>query len=542
MREGATNDAATPEVLQGPTNGEPVKPPAPASTPRNSFIRTRWQRIRGWLYWLFPNWGAVNRADLSYERSHDAEENEKTLVPTDLELRVPMVWGCELYGPAEINDLYAGLQKLGWGIAYRVGDKGGIEKWIKQNRAYGRQGGWLNGGHVVGRGERSKYIGITNHASLPDGVSSLDIQVFQLSPSLTGVLVGFRLDDTLARRYEDEINCERTTYRKRISRSRSISIIGPLNQKHDAVAHVRSALRQLVGNWYKQHLPGYFSAQDRETVLPIMEMLAVKEGPILHEPSDAPRGFAQSWRCLLSNVFPSQTWTCQQNDGIQLAMGDEWEEEQARLITVALDESRFSEDSMKTYGGKSSDSLIYVCGEVLRYILPHVATMEYLKEQTRYLNINREQLKMARAGRANLSRTLRAISQFFDQTLGVPALAREIAKKSKRPGWYRHEIALFTAPGWGSQAAPRQLSDDLQSSTYIMASRLAEDEVVMRGHFEQLSSILSIHESIKVQRRMESLTVVALVVAVFSLLAALAGPHTVTEWLKSIWKNDLSSF
>jgi hypothetical protein len=30
-----------------------------------------------------------------------------------------------------------------------------------------------------------------------------------------------------------------------------------------------------------------------------------------------------------------------------------------------------------------------------------------------------------------------------------------------------------------------------------MASRLAEEEVVMRGHFEQLSSILSIHENVK---------------------------------------------
>jgi hypothetical protein len=148
------------------------------------------------------------------------------------------------------------------------------------------------------------------------------------------------------------------------------------------------------------------------------------------------------------------------------------------------------------------------------------------------LNLNREQLKNARSGRANLSRTLFAIRQFFDQTLGVPALARELVEKSKTPGWYRHDIE-FTAPGWGSEAR-RQLSADIQSTTHVMASRLAEDEAAMRGYFEQLSSILNIHESIKLQRRMQVLTFLALVVAVLSLLVAIAAPYPISQLLKSI--------
>lgn len=541
MSTGATNESVKPEVPQAPTTDEPDTSPDLVTTPQKSSIRKRWQRFRGLLYWFFPNWDAVNWSDQSYERCHDAEENEKCLVPTDLELRVPVVWGCELYGPSEINDLYAGLRKLGWKIPYRVGDTDGIADWIRQSRAYGRQGGWLNGGHVVGRGEQNKHIFNSNYTSLPSGVSSLDVEVFQLSPSLTGVLVRFRFDETVARRYEDAINRKHTTYRKRIPRSRSISIMGPRNQKHDEVTRVRSDLRRLVADWYKQYLPGYFSAQNRETVFPIMELLVVKEGPILHQPPDTPRGTGLDWRWLLNPSTSWLVWTSQGNEGIQLVTGDAREEEQGLRITVAIDESRFSEESMKMYGGKSSDSIIYVCGDELRYILPHAATMEYLKEQTRYLNISREQLKKARSGRANLSRTLLAISQFFDQTLGVPALARELAEKSKTSGWYCHEIG-FTAPGWLSQEASRQLSDDIQSSTHIMASRLAEDEVAMRGYFQQLSSILSIHESIKVQRRMQFLTIMALFVAVLSLLVVLAGQHTVAEWLKSIWTNDVSSF
>ncbi|MEA3591891.1 hypothetical protein OIN95_14510, partial [Staphylococcus aureus] len=53
-----------------------------------------------------------------------------------------------------------------------------------------------------------------------------------------------------------------------------------------------------------------------------------------------------------------------------------------------------------------------------------------------------------------------------------------------------------------------------------MANRLTEEEVSIREHFEQVSAVLSVRESIKAQRRMEWLTVLALVVAFASLMVA----------------------
>jgi len=239
MDADASNEPAKLEAAQGLADSTPASPSAPAEPTRQiAFIVKHWRRLQRWVSWLFPNWGAVNRADLVYERAHDAEENEKTRVPPELELRVPMVWGCELYGPAEIDGLYRGLEKLEWGVVGRIGDKDGIAKWIRESRAYGKQDAWLNGGHVVAINERGKYFATYNFASLPKSVSFFDVQVFQLSPSLTGVLVGFRLDDTVAQRYENEINRDRRTYRRRIRGSRAISIIGPENQKKEAMASV----------------------------------------------------------------------------------------------------------------------------------------------------------------------------------------------------------------------------------------------------------------------------------------------------------------
>ena len=540
MGADATNEPAALDAAQELTDDTPAPPPTPAEPkPLLALILKRWRRLLWWAPWLFPNWGAVNRSDRVFERAHDARENEETRVPPELELRVPMVWGCELYGPAEINGLYTGLEKLGWGVVGRIGDRDGIAKWIRESRAYGQEGGWLNGGHVAALNERGKYLGNYNYAPLPEGVSYLNVQVLQLSPSLTGILIGFRLDDTVAQCYEIEINRDRKTYRRRIRRARAISIIGPKNQKKEAMALVRSNLRSLVATWFKRNLPGYFSNLDRNSAFPIMELMSVKEGPVLHEPPIAPRTCHHNWRWLLRNVGLSRyVWMSRDHDGLQFVLADDSEGTHGSVITVAVDESRFPDEDFKFYGGKSLEALTYLCGQKLSYVLPNAAIVEYLKEQTRYLNLSREQLKVARSGRGNLSRTLRTITQFFDRTLGVPALAGELTRRANQPWGYEPELAEFSAPELDAELPPRDLTDLFRSATRVLASRLAEEEVVMRGHFEQLSSILSIHENVKVQRRIQTLTVLALVVAFLSLLVALAGIHTVADWLKAAWEKQ----
>lgn len=536
MSSKPVNDDVENGLSHDPEASGEVKPGLPEAPVRlrKSVFEQCWRRIKGNLYWLFPNWSVVSSSDRAFEKSHDQAENEETCVPEELELRVPIIWGCELYGPAEINELYAGLHKLGWGLPYRLGNNEGIAEWVKQSRAYGRQGSWLNGGRVVDRNDQQTYLGGVNRAQLPAGVVSLDLQFFQLTPSLTGVLVGFRLTDAMARQYESEINTVRTTYRRRQSNPRSIEMVGPENQKRSAVARLRVGQRHLIANWYRKHLPGFFSTLGRSNRFPMMELLCVKSGPILVEPADAVGSGYRGWRRLISSVFPGQVWTSQSLRGVQLVTGQDRDDDQGLCITLSLDESQFSEDSMSSYGGRSHDSLVHRLNDHLRYVLPHAATLEHLKEQTRYLSMNREQLKIARAGRANLKRTLRAIGQFFDQTLGVPTLARELGEKSRRTGWYQRDIPDFTAPAWSRKSKPRKLSDDFQASTHFMASRLAEEEVVMRGHYEQFSSILSVHENVRMQRRMELLTALALVVAVLSLAVALASFHSALDWLKGI--------
>ncbi|WOS41531.1 hypothetical protein [Xanthomonas rydalmerensis] len=499
----------------------------------------RWQ-----AHWLLPNLiPDPYRTDREYEREHDRKENERIRVPLELELRVNVIWGVELYGSAEVEGLYSGLEKLGWKGVAAWNEKDSVLRWVRERRSFGAWA-WLNVGCVLGKERRGNAPPlIHNFTTLPPGVQSLTVCVHQITSSLTVMLVGFLLEESLAQRYATELNRDRTTYRRRSFRSRrSIQSIGPENQKREAIEVARRDLRRMVGNWFGQHIPGFFSGLKRPENFPTMELLTSQSGPIFHEPEHSPRNRFSGWRWALANVPPHETWTYKSSPGLQLSIDRFREQEEGLHILAALDVAAYPEEGMKHYGGKTMNAFLHVCQETLHGFLIHASTLEYLKEQSRDINATRENLKKARSGRRSVKRSLREISQFFDRTLGSPAIARELARESKDAGWYHHDCPSFTTPGWGDGDKPRELTEEIRGSINYLANRLIEEEVSIREHFEQVSAVLSVHESIKAQRRMEWLTVLALVVAFASLMVALLPRDKLAQDLDAFWQAGVTAF
>lgn len=525
-----------------PTSAPEDSPPEPRpakESPQRKWLRNlRWQ-----AHCLLPNlipdpYGT----DREYESEHDRKENERIRVPLELELRVNMIWGVELYGPAEVEGLYSGLEKLGWKGVAAWNEKDSVLRWVRGRRSFGA-GAWLNVGCVLGKERRGNALLAHNFATLPPGVESLMVRVYQITSSLTAMLVGFQLDESLTQRYETALNRDRTTYRRRSSRSRrSIQFIGPENQKRQAIEAARRDLRSMVGNWFGQHIPGFFSGLNRSEMFPTMELLTSLSGSIFHEPDHSPRNGFPGWRWVLANVSPHEAWTCKDSPGLQLSMDRFREEEEGLHILAALDVAAYPEEKMKHYGGKSLNAFLHVCHETLHGFLIHASTFEYLKEQSRDINVTRENLKKARSGRDSVKRSLHEISQFFDRTLGSPAIARELARKSKDAAWYNYDCPPFTAPGWRNGDKPRELTEEIRGSINYLANRLIEEEVSIREHFEQVSAILSVRESIKVQRRMEWLTVLALFVAFASLMVALLPRNKLSQDPDAFWQAGVTAF
>ncbi|MEE9877482.1 MAG: hypothetical protein PBU97_13395 [Stenotrophomonas maltophilia] len=480
--------------------------------------------------------------DREYEREHDRKENERLRVPLELELRVNMIWGVELYGAAEVEGLYSGLEKLGWKGVAAWNEKDSVLRWVRERRSIGAEA-WLNVGPVLGKERRGNAPLIHNFATLPAGVESLTVSVHQITSSLTAMLVGFELGESLTLRYASELNQDHTTYLRRSFRSRrSIESIGPENQKREAIEVARRDLRRMVGHWFGQNIPGFFSGLNRPEKFPTMELLTSQNGPIFHEPEHSPRNGFLGWRWALANVSRHETWAYKDMPELQLSMSRFREEEEGLHILTALDVAAYPEEKMKFYGGKTMNAFRYVCHEKLRGFLIHASTLEYLKEQSRDINVTRENLKKARSGRRSVERSLHEISQFFDRTLGSPAIARELARKSKDAGWYNHDCPSFTTPGWRDGDKPRELTEEIRGGVNYLANRLTEDEVSIREHFEQVSAVLSVRESIKAQRRMEWLTVLALIVAFASLMVAFLPRDKLAQDLDAFRKEVVSAF
>lgn len=513
-------------ALEVATN-EPASPP-----PTKTWIR-KWREKLHWRsFWLLPNlMPHPYGADRAYWRDRDKRENERTCVQEDLELRVRMVWGVELFGPAEIENLYAGLKKLGWRT---VGQRSSIQSWIQHQRTFG-YGGWLNVGYVLDRTDRDRNFMIQNYSKLPPGVSGLVVRCHQITPSLTGLLIGFELNEATARCYENELNRDRAMIFKRSDTRFAISHWGPEHQKRESLDQARSKLRRIAGAWFEQYLPGFFCSLQRPEAFPTMELLTVKEGPILHDPAGLPRGGFSGWRRLTAHAISWDVWSCEDVPGLQLTLSRSQEDVDGFHIIAALDESKLLEDDMKPYGGKSPRAITHKFNEELEGLVIHAATFQYLREQSRDIKLTRVGLKKARSGMRSVTRTLQEIGLYFDRTLGSPAIARELAKKSETAGWYRHDFLKFTMPTRGKDSEPLDLSEEIRSGVHHLASRLNEDEAAMRAHIEQISSVLSVRESIKVQRRMEWLTIIAVIVAIATLAITLPSLKGLVSKLGTLW-------
>jgi hypothetical protein len=110
-------------------------------------IRKLWWRA----HWLLPNTvpGPYGQGDRAYKEKRDSEANTASRVPEEEELRLPVIWGAELFGPAEAEALYENLARLKWASAGGFSREGGAADWIRHQRSYGSGGSWYNVDIVV---------------------------------------------------------------------------------------------------------------------------------------------------------------------------------------------------------------------------------------------------------------------------------------------------------------------------------------------------------------------------------------------------------
>ncbi|MDC7709625.1 hypothetical protein [Vogesella indigofera] len=489
-------------------------------------LNTLIRKLRWRAYWLAPNLIRIHNRDDDYERKREKESNEAGRVPVEDELRIRMIWGVEVFGPNEIDGLYKSLKTLGWNTGFIRSEEENALRWVQRQRTYGGDG-WYNVGLVVRKSERRRWIGRPSEAELPNGVDHLQVRIYQITPALTCLVVGFALNEEVAKRYEIELNLDRRTHRKRGKRW-VISHLEPSHQKQQAIADARAELQCTISDWFSRTIPGYFTTRGLGKNLPFAELLSTAEDDVFAE-RELKVGF--DWRRILANVSSRDIWTSKDIPALKFVLKQpEFGDATRNRIVASVSVAALPQDSLKMYGDVTN-----LCHEALDGLLAYFGVSLYLSELSRDLKIAREELNLSKSSRRTLE-IIERIQRFFDGNVGIPVAARELRDVTKRSGWLRHYCGPFMATDWSDKNRTRDFATELQTNLHRTASALIEDESSTREHFEQLSTVLSIRESVRAQRRMEFVAFLALVVATITLAADMPA-----SWLVYA-KGCLSSF
>lgn len=474
------------------------------------------------LYCRFPGvFSSPHREDPAYWEARDLEENIATRVPLDEELSVGAVCGVEVYGPAEIDALYKGLEKLGWDK--RRTTWVGAVQWLRDQRTYGGAGGNFNVG-LVTRREDKRFLLRDYFAPMPDEVDYLTAEIFQISESLTCVVISFAMREHERFWYKDVLSRNR---RMIVAPDRGRRIVRYLTAGHlkkDAVKEVRDKYRSIAADWFKQHLPGFFSSLSGGVKMPTSEIIITSKYRFFEENREIGRRPFSGWNRLIYGEYVRDVWTCTSCTGLQAAMNSF--DGGGRYHSIfSLRHADLSDEDLRHLGGREFAAYLYYCEERIRPLIAYYAAFALLEEAMASIKLAREQLKADRGDEEPLL-VLEGIRKFISAVVGVPAVARELVNIAENGESYRFHCADYSVRPFGEKEDVSVI-DWLRKITKSAANKLITEEAVCREQFEQLSSVLSTRESVKAQKRMEFLTVVALVVALASLFAALP---PVEEW------------
>ncbi len=482
------------------------------------WLTARTSRARQWLHYRLPNLAMLqDAATRAYVKERDQRANTETRVPVEESLRLNTLWGVEIYGPAEIDGLYASLKRLDWDHDRFSGAGRGVLKWISEQRTYGSEGN-LNLGTIHRKGQRG-FLPNGRHANVPEAVDYMHGYVYQISPSTTAIILCFVLRDEASLSYEVSLNTDRQTTNERNRKSGGYRIFDVEHGKRRDIDERRLQARGIVTEWFEDNLPGFFSLAEDGNRLPTAELITTQNEPLLSEAASV-RRLEPTWARILTNYGFRDVWTLKDFSGLSLA----WDvsEEVGRFHAIVnLRTGLLQEEHLKHLGDRSRHSYSAYASQRIEGILVHFAAIVFLRDALRSLRLTRDTITKNPKTHRQVLTAIAQIKSFFDRSIGLPTMTAELVAKSETNLSYRWDCEAFESEPWRPGEQSSKIVEVLRDRTHHLATRVVAQERETRDHLQQVSTILSVQESVKAQRRMELLTVAATVVAAVSLLVAL---------------------
>ncbi|WP_156939107.1 hypothetical protein [Deefgea rivuli] len=513
-----STSSAKPAISSQPESDTPL----PLRRTIDRAFQHAWRRLHVRFPQLVPT---PNRGDREFLRRRDVESNLATRVPEGERLQQIAMWGIEIFGPAEADSLNAAIKHLGWHKDQPFGLNTNPASWINEQRTYGTEGN-LNLGHIERPGE-SRFLLKGRTAPLPEMVDYAHGYIYQLSPSVTAVIICFVLTESAGHAYHEELNIDRKTgYGTLKDGYRYFDVE---HVKRHAVGLARTKSRTQIVKWFSVHLPGFFSRAPDCNRLPTAELISTICEPLLVGVRAQTRPEAD-WTRLLSQPGHKEIWTLEDCAGLALC----WPESDGDLRYHAianLQTSLLTADQLKYRGGDSDAVHASIVSDHIEGIMVNFAAIAALREIIRLLRLTPSSISADTTSRKGTTTCIEQIRLYFDRSIGIPALTSELASRSEKVHSYKWTCSTFQTQPWPREEKPIEIFEALRSRTHFLASQAQSLEGETREHLEQLSGILSTRENIRTQARMELVAVFAVILSVVSLAVAVMSVDKFSDYI-----------
>ena len=456
---------------------------------------------------------------MSFHREFDDRDNEKTAIPEGENASLNCIWVCEVFGPGEIDQLYDGLRSLGW-------DKGGFNSdrsvinWIKGQRQYG-YGGWFNLGWVYRDRASILARSMVLESKFPKEFSSLTVGVHQICPSLTCLLVGFVLTEDKSKGYCAALNSRYKTTVTPIGEHRMFRFDQVADKKAKAITGMLNSVRELAIEWMQKNFTGYFASNSSTNRIPTGELISLVGVAAFENPIPQMRNW-ENWMRFLNLDSKIEYWQSKSERAYRFSL-ERRDGEFPNHLTIAVNWKSIP----KTPHSKSEDSAIedkaHDIHERIDGVFATFAANCFLKEVRRDATHTRESIRGARTTNVGHLSLLERIEVYFRRNIGVAIVAQELNKLSENVPSLEHncgDFQLESSLQLSRSQIPTPLAKWFQYQLAKNAEGVLSESNDNRDYFQQLTTVLGTRENIRTQRWSFWLTILALSVAIASLLVA----------------------
>jgi hypothetical protein len=441
------------------------------------------------------------KISLDWQSKRDPAINEETTPETDELVELEHLWAVEFYTPSHAENLASAFTALGWDESGTRDNN--VSDWLKKSRISSDGGGWINLGFIRPPGTRQLSLGLDRAASLPPNVEYATAHLFNLTSSLTGLVVGFVFKGEQKTIYDQILRKEYRTYVEPIQGG--FTLPDPRAQKRRNISKIRREFRYAAWNWFRDHAPGIFSANRTEDGIPSCEFLTFgKAQPFL----SATQGkkidsyldimdVRHDWDCWTDNEFPGLKF------GWPLARN----RDQFHSI-LAINRNEYLRYDLKSYGDANSESYVAFIDLEIKTFLTRWGCLQLLQELEHRLNKIRDANRF-RSLKQDSVKLLEDLRLVVGDSIDIAVLAPELANFATHDAMFGYEMPTFKSAR--ADRAPIDLATAIKTGIARVSKRLASVDKTVKELLIQQGNLVSASENIKLQRRIGLLTVILII-------------------------------